>query len=60
VGEFVGAFPGAIPPMIGWVAATADSTRVPVAVRRFFSSGNFHIFTPLPGCIGKTMARAGI
>jgi protoheme IX farnesyltransferase len=42
---FVGAIPGAIPFMLGWVAATDD----------FF--GNFHIFGPLDGFYMKTIKK---
>jgi len=52
---FVGAFPGAIPPMIGWVAASAGSISARGCCSRFFSSGNSRTFTPLRGCIAKIM-----
>jgi len=37
----------------GWVAATGNSPGCLVAVRDSFLLAISHIFTPLPGCIGK-------
>ena len=52
----VGAIPGALPPLIGWAAATGSiSLGAWVLFRDSLSSGKFPISWPLPGCIARTM-----
>jgi len=58
---FVGAFPGAIPPMIGWVASDGFAgPRRLAAFSGFCFSGSFLTSTPSPGLYREDYARAGI
>ncbi len=49
----VGAFPGAMPPLIGFAAAANSSRRKLGYSAPFFSCGSSRIFTPSPGCIER-------
>jgi len=57
---FVGAFPGAIPPMIGWVAASGRLDLGAWLLFAIFSSGNSRTFTPIAWMYREDYARAGI
>jgi len=50
---FVGAFPGAVPPLIGWAAARNSSAVPRGSSSRFFSSGNSRISSRLPGSTAR-------
>jgi len=50
---FIGAIPGAIPPMIGWTAATGKVDAGAWLLFAILSSGNFRISTQSPGCTAK-------
>ncbi len=52
----VGAFPGAVPPLIGWAAARGDIGLEAWVLLRFCSFGSFRTSSPSPGCIAKTTA----
>ena len=54
---FVGAIPGAIPFMLGWVAATDDFGIEPGTLFAFNSFGNFHIFGLLVGFFLKIIKK---
>ena len=55
---FVGAFPGAIPFMLGWVAATNDFGIEPgTSIHDSVLSGSSHIFGPWDGCWMRIIKR---
>ena len=55
---FVGAFPGAMPGVLGWTAARAGWNGARWPCSPSFSFGSFRISFLLPGSIAKTMRRA--